>query len=76
MLVGPGWFDADLSIQKSFPIKEQLQAQFRAEIYNIFNIENLGNPNGCVDCGNGNVINGLASNATRRRMQFAILFQF
>jgi len=78
LLIGPTWFDTDFSVQKAFPIKEQFQAQFRAEIYNLFNDENLGNPGGCVDCGvgSGNVITGLANNATRRRMQFAVLFQF
>lgn len=75
-LTGPGWFDADVSIQKTFPIRETFQAQFRAEIYNIFNDENLANPNGCVDCGNGNVITSLANNAFRRKMQFGIMFQF
>jgi hypothetical protein len=76
MLIGPAWFDSDLSVIKSFPIKEQFQAQFRAEIYNLFNHANLGNPNGCVDCGSGGVITGLAPNATMRRMQFAIRLQF
>jgi Carboxypeptidase regulatory-like domain/TonB dependent receptor len=78
-LIGPAWFDADISVIKSFPIREQLKAQFRAEIYNVFNHANLGNPNGCVDClgqGGGGWINNLASNATMRRMQFAIRFEF
>jgi hypothetical protein len=76
MLIGPRWFDTDLSVIKTFPIHEQFQAQFRAEIYNLFNHANLGNPNGCVDCGSGGVITSLAPNATMRRMQFAIRLQF
>ena len=76
MLVGPRWFDSDLSISKDFPIKEQTKVQFRAEAYNVFNHPNLGNPNGCVDCGSGGVITGLANNATMRRMQFALKLQF
>jgi hypothetical protein len=75
-LIGPAWFDTDLSVIKTFPIHEQFQAQFRAEIYNLFNHANLGNPNGCVDCGSGGVITSLAPNATMRRMQFAIRLQF
>jgi hypothetical protein len=75
-LIGPSWFDSDLSLIKSFHIKEQFQAQFRAEIYNVFNHVILGNPNGCVDCGSGGVITNLAPNATMRRMQFAIRLQF
>jgi outer membrane receptor protein involved in Fe transport len=75
-LVGPRWFDSDLSVFKTFPIREQIHAQFRAEIYNVFNHANLGNPAGCVDCGNGGEITNLAPNATMRRMQFALRVEF
>ncbi len=75
-LVGPRWFDSDLSIFKTIPIRERVHAQFRAEIYNIFNHANLGNPSGCVDCGNGGEITSLAPNATMRRMQFALRLEF
>jgi hypothetical protein len=76
MIIGPTWFDTDVSLQKSFPIKEKVNGQFRWEIYNLTNHPNLGNPNGCVDCIGGNVITGLNGNANMRRMQIAILFQF
>jgi len=75
-LVGPRWFDSDLSIFKTVPIREQVRAQFRAEVYNVFNHANLGNPSGCVDCGNGGEITNLAPNATMRRMQFALRLEF
>ena len=75
-LIGPRWFDSDLSVFKYVPIREQLRAQFRAEIYNVFNHVNLGNPSGCVDCGSGGVITSLAPNATMRRMQFALRLEF
>jgi hypothetical protein len=75
-LIGPRWFDSDLSVFKNIPIREQIHAQFRAEIYNVFNHANLGNPSGCVDCGSGGVITNLASNATMRRMQFALRVEF
>jgi hypothetical protein len=75
-LIGPRWFDSDLSVFKTFPIREQVHAQFRAEIYNLFNHANLGNPSGCVDCGNGGQITNLAPNATMRRMQFALRLEF
>jgi hypothetical protein len=77
MLVGPRWWNTDLAISKYFPIKEQMRAQFRVEAYNVFNHPNLGNPNGCVDCvGSAGVITSLASNATMRRLQFALKFEF
>jgi Carboxypeptidase regulatory-like domain/TonB dependent receptor len=76
-LLGPKWFDSDLSVIKNFPIREQMRMQFRAEIYNLFNHANLGNPNGCVDCGTGSgQIFGLANNASMRKMQFALRFEF
>jgi Carboxypeptidase regulatory-like domain/TonB dependent receptor len=75
-IIGPTWFDSDVSLSKSFPITERVNSQFRWEIYNLTNHPNLGNPSGCVDCVGGNVITGLNGNATMRRMQIAILFQF
>jgi hypothetical protein len=78
-LLGPSWFDSDLSVLKNFPVKELLTVQFRAEFYNVFNHANLGNPNGCVDClgqGGGGWINNLAPNASMRKMQFALRFEF
>ena len=50
--------------------------QFRAEAFNVFNHANLGNPNSCVDCAGSGTITGLANNATMRKMQFALRFDF
>ena len=43
-LVGPGYADVDLSIVKSTRISERARVQFRAELFNLFNRTNLGNP--------------------------------
>lgn len=77
-IIGPRWFDSDLSAFKDFPIKEQVTLQFRAEAYNVFNHANLGNPNTCVDCvgTGGGTITGLANNASMRKLQFALRLQF
>jgi len=75
-IIGPKWFDSDLSVVKIVPIGEQLKIQFRAEAFNVFNHPNLGNPNSCVDCFGAGTINGLASNAIMRRMQFGLRFDF
>jgi len=40
---GPSTRQIDLSVFKNFHFKERLTAQFRAEIYNIFNFVNYGN---------------------------------
>jgi hypothetical protein len=53
-----------------------LRGQFRAEAFNVFNHVNLGNPDGCVDCGNAGHIFSLAPNALMRRWQFGLRFDF
>jgi hypothetical protein len=75
-IIGPKWFDSDLSGIKIVPIGEQLRVQFRAEAFNVFNHPNLGNPGGCVDCGGGATIQSLANNAMMRRIQLGLRFDF
>lgn len=41
---GPGLTQADLTAVKRFPIHESISAEFRAEIFNIFNHPNFANP--------------------------------
>jgi hypothetical protein len=45
ILYGPGLMQTDLGLFKNFRIREPLQLQFRAELFNAFNQVNLGNPN-------------------------------
>jgi hypothetical protein len=47
-LYGPGFASVDLSVFKNIPIKERMKAQFRAEMFNIFNRVNLANPSARV----------------------------
>lgn len=41
---GPGYASFDLSVFKSIPIHERFHAQFRAEMFNVFNRYNYSNP--------------------------------
>lgn len=77
-LIGPGLFNTDFSVLKNFQITERFKGQFRAEAFNLFNIVNLGNPDGCVDCdpNNAGTIHGLRQGAQMRRFQFALRFEF
>ena len=42
---GPGYHRLDFSIFKQFPINERFRAEFRTEIFNIFNHPNFNAPN-------------------------------
>ena len=41
---GPGYFDWDAGLARSFPINERIAFQFRAEYFNLINRDNLGSP--------------------------------
>jgi hypothetical protein len=43
-LVGPGFWNADLSLAKSVRFGERTKLQFRADFFNVFNHANLGSP--------------------------------
>jgi hypothetical protein len=48
---GPGYFDWDAGMVRSFPIRESDSFQFRAEYFNVINRDNLGNPIAAVGSG-------------------------
>lgn len=75
-LLGPKWFDSDLSVMKNFPIREQMKLKFTAEIYNVFNHANLGLPGSQVDGPGAGQIFGLANYGSMRKMQLGLRFEF
>jgi outer membrane receptor protein involved in Fe transport len=42
---GPGWWNYDMSVFRTFPIKERMKIEFRAEFNNLTNTPKWGNPN-------------------------------
>ncbi len=50
---GPGYKDVDLGISKSFAITERFKAQFKAEMFNLFNNINLSSGPGAFSLGPG-----------------------
>jgi Carboxypeptidase regulatory-like domain/TonB dependent receptor-like, beta-barrel len=75
-LRGPRYFDTDLSLFKNFSITERAKAQFQFQFYNIFNHVNLANPDGCVDCGSGGKITGIAANSQLRSLTYGFKLTF
>ena len=50
---GPGYAAVDFSVVKNTPITERVRAQFRVELFNVFNRTNLSNPSTTLGGGFG-----------------------
>jgi hypothetical protein len=79
--LGPGYLDTDLSVAKSIPLKESVNLQFRADFFNLFNHVNLGEPDTCVDCqdGNAGMISSIVASqdgSSMRRIMISARIQF
>lgn len=75
---GPGYFNTDMSLQKNFPIRESIFAQFRVDAFNAFNHINPANP-GSTNTGSDGNINSepaLGIYTNPRQMQFSLRVQF
>jgi len=66
-VIGPGYSDLDLGLQKNFPFGEARRLQFRSDFLNIFNHPNFAKPNG------SGLISGTQDS---REIQFALKFYF
>ncbi|HEU5339850.1 MAG TPA: TonB-dependent receptor [Edaphobacter sp.] len=73
-LYGPHFFNTDLSLMKSFPIREIASIKFRTDAYNVFNYINFGSPSG----NDGTISNGPGKDGTTnpRQLQFSVSMQF
>jgi hypothetical protein len=80
-LIGPGLIDMDFSLFKNIPIpkiSEAFKAQFRAELFNVFNRPNFTAPNdNRVIMDSAGTLSGSAgavtlTNTTSRQIQFAL----
>jgi hypothetical protein len=82
-LRGPGYANVDMSFSKNVQLAGSHSVQLRAEVFNLFNRANFGQPNGTVFVptpGGGAAVNPLVGRITTaldpRRMQFAIKYLF
>ena len=72
---GPEFFNLDLSISKTFLLKESHRVQFRAEAFNALNKVNFNSPNS-LSLANPSTFGQLTSSQDPRVMQFALRYEF
>jgi Carboxypeptidase regulatory-like domain/TonB dependent receptor len=68
-VVGPGYADLDLSLQKNFQMGEKVRLQFRSDFLNAFNHVNLNTPNSSC-C--GGTMGVTSTSSSPRVIQFAL----
>jgi hypothetical protein len=72
-LVGPGAWNLDMSLSRTFPVRESKQFVFRAEVFNIMNHARFGNPATAMS---SNVFGQITTALDPRIMQGAVKFIF
>jgi len=72
-LIGPGSYNADMSVFKMIPIGERMRLQFRAEFFNTLNNPNFSNPNANIGAG---TVGTILSASAPRILQFALRLAF
>jgi hypothetical protein len=73
-LYGPGFWETDIDLKKTFRITDNAALEMRMWIPNLFNKVNLGIPVSCVDCLDGGKILGGAG--ASRSFAYDFRFQF
>jgi hypothetical protein len=75
VLRGPGFFNVDLGLFRTFPIKESVKIQFRVEALNALNHANFANPQGDINNSNFGYINSTTGTG-ERNLRFAVRVSF
>ena len=75
-LYGPHYRHSDLSLFKTFPIHESLNAEFRAECFNLANTANWNLPNATLGGANFGQVTSMSYSYTPRIFQFALKLNF
>jgi hypothetical protein len=72
-LTNPGVWNTDLNVVRTFPIKERLKLQFRAEFYNLPNTSHFNGPDNNVNDG---TFMQITSSYGERNIRFALRLSF
>jgi len=72
-MIGPGFKNADLSLFRTFKVREWALMQFRAEAFNAFNNVNLNNPTSNIS---SVTVGQITTSAPLRIMQFGLRLTF
>jgi hypothetical protein len=80
----PGLWQIDSSMQKRFPIRERMGVNFRADVFNLLNRAQIGNPSAKWTAPTGTSFGQITSpfttnpvgTGTARQMQFSLRFEY
>ena len=75
-LRGPGFFETDLSIFRTFSVSEKVKFQLRAEALNATNHANFANPTSDTNSGNFGFVTGLYGPNQSRQWRFGMRLNF
>jgi hypothetical protein len=73
ILIGPGYFNVDLTLERQFVVTERIRADLRGESFNTFNRANFNNPNATIGTTTAGVI---SSTQSPRVLQVALKVAF
>ena len=77
MITGPGLANVDLSIVRTFPVRESIKIQFRVELFDLFNTPVFNNPALVADApGFGTITSTTTTGTASRQSQFALKILF
>lgn len=83
VVTGPGFQNIDLSLLKNTKVTERVTAQFRADVFDLFNHPNFGQPNRIVSFAAGNTFGQITStrfpvgdSGSSRQIQLALKLIF
>lgn len=75
-IIGPGYTDLDLALERSFTLPRATQLLFRAEGFNLANHPNFNNPNPSTDTYGSGSFGKLSTAFDPRQLQFSLKLLF